>query len=152
MHVTYKWQCWVEGVRIHWFVHSAAFLLTLQFTQIHDFQHQKIHHRIRCQSSLPQSQLITNTNRWKTIPITVYNYHTWILTVCAPLPLTTSFSSKSKLVLPFWYRLTWVVPDKGPLNGCHCCCSADATVTPSSLTSLKSRMAYLSGAGLPRLS
>jgi len=22
------------------------------------------------------------------------------------------------LVLPFWYRLTRVVPDKGPLNGC----------------------------------
>ena len=29
---------------------------------------------------------------------------------------------KSRLVLPFWYiyRLTWVVPDKGPLNGCAC--------------------------------
>jgi len=26
------------------------------------------------------------------------------------------------LVLPFWYRLTWVVPDKGPLNGCVCVC------------------------------
>ena len=27
-------------------------------------------------------------------------------------------SVKSGLVLPFWYWLTWVVPDKGPLNGC----------------------------------
>ena len=27
-------------------------------------------------------------------------------------------SVKSRLVLPFWYRLTWVVPDKGPLNMC----------------------------------
>ena len=27
-------------------------------------------------------------------------------------------SVKSRLVLPFWYRLTWVVPDKGPLNEC----------------------------------
>ena len=27
-------------------------------------------------------------------------------------------SVKSKLVLPFWYRLTWVVPDKGLLNVC----------------------------------
>jgi len=35
-----------------------------------------------------------------------------------PLPLTISYSSKSRLVLPFWYRLTRVVPDKGPLNGC----------------------------------
>ena len=29
-------------------------------------------------------------------------------------------SVKSKLVLPFWYRLTQVVLDKGPLNGCVC--------------------------------
>jgi len=27
-------------------------------------------------------------------------------------------SVKSRLVLPFWYRLTWVVPEKGPLKGC----------------------------------
>jgi len=33
-----------------------------------------------------------------------------------------SFASvKSRLVLPFWYRLTWVVPEKGPLNGCLFC-------------------------------
>ena len=31
-------------------------------------------------------------------------------------------SVKSTLVLPFWYRLTQVVPDKGPLNGCVCVC------------------------------
>ena len=29
-----------------------------------------------------------------------------------PLPLTMSCSSKPRLVLPFWYRLTQVVPDK----------------------------------------
>ena len=29
-------------------------------------------------------------------------------------------SVKSRLVLPFWYRLTWVVLEKGPLNGCVC--------------------------------
>jgi len=29
-------------------------------------------------------------------------------------------SVKSRLVLPFWYRLTWVVPEKGPLNVCVC--------------------------------
>ena len=30
-----------------------------------------------------------------------------------------------RLVLPFWYRLTRLVPDKGPLKTCvcvHCCC------------------------------
>jgi len=40
-----------------------------------------------------------------------------------PLPLTVSCFSKSRLVLPFWYRLTCVVPDKGPLNGCVCVCA-----------------------------
>jgi len=29
-------------------------------------------------------------------------------------------SVKSRLVLPFWYRLTRVVPDKGPWNSCVC--------------------------------
>ena len=29
---------------------------------------------------------------------------------------------KSRLVLPFWHRLTWVVPEKRPLNGCVCVC------------------------------
>jgi len=35
-----------------------------------------------------------------------------------PLPLTVSCFSKSSFVLPFWYWLTQVVPDKGLLNGC----------------------------------
>jgi len=29
-------------------------------------------------------------------------------------------SVKSRLVLPFLYQLTWVVPEKGQLNGCVC--------------------------------
>ena len=36
-----------------------------------------------------------------------------------PLPLTVSCF---RLVLPFWYWLTWVVPDKVALNGCVCVC------------------------------
>ena len=31
-------------------------------------------------------------------------------------------SVKSRLVFPFWYWLTRVVPEKGPLNGCACVC------------------------------
>jgi len=34
---------------------------------------------------------------------------------CHSLPLA---SVKSRWVLPFWYQLTQVVPEKGPLNGC----------------------------------
>ena len=37
------------------------------------------------------------------------------------MPLSLA-SVKSRLVLPFWYRLTWVVPEKEPLNGCVCVC------------------------------
>jgi len=37
-----------------------------------------------------------------------------------PLPLTSLASVKSRLVLPFWYRLTVLVPDKGPLCWCVC--------------------------------
>ena len=55
-------------------------------------------------------------------------------------------SVKSRLVLPFWYRLTRVVPDKGPLNGCvfvcwstdsnrpHCCCHLSYKVEDISRT------------------
>ena len=39
-----------------------------------------------------------------------------------PLPLTVSCFSKIQIGFTFWYRLTWVVPDKGPLNGCVCVC------------------------------
>ena len=43
---------------------------------------------------------------------------------------TLSLSSvKSRLVLLFWYRLTWVVPDKGPLNLCVCCRFSDEEKT-----------------------
>jgi len=34
------------------------------------------------------------------------------------LPLTASCFSKIQMVLPSWYRLIWVVLDKGPLNRC----------------------------------
>jgi len=51
-----------------------------------------------------------------------------------PLPLMSLASVKSRLVLPFWYQLTWVVPDKGPLNGCVCVC---VCVTCLIMTSLK---------------
>ena len=36
-----------------------------------------------------------------------------------PLPLAPV---GSRFVLPFWYRLTWVVQDKGALNVCVCVC------------------------------
>ena len=35
-----------------------------------------------------------------------------------PLPLTISRFSKIQIGFTFWYRLTWVVLDNGPINGC----------------------------------
>ena len=35
-----------------------------------------------------------------------------------PLPLAVSCFSKIQIVLFLFYRLTWVVPEKGPLNEC----------------------------------
>ena len=45
-----------------------------------------------------------------------------------PLPLTVSCFSKIQTGFTFWYRLTWVVPEKGSLNGCVCVCVCPATV------------------------
>ena len=39
-----------------------------------------------------------------------------------PLPLIVSCFSKIQIGLPFWYQLTRVVLEKGPLNGCVCVC------------------------------
>ena len=45
-----------------------------------------------------------------------------------PLPLTVSCF---RLVLPFWYRLTRVVLEKGPLNVCVCVCVCVCAQLPS---------------------
>ena len=42
-------------------------------------------------------------------------------------------SGKSRLVLPFWYQLVWVVLEKGPLNGCVCTCHFFLTYLSPSL-------------------
>ena len=42
-----------------------------------------------------------------------------------PLPITVSCFSKIRFGFAFWYRLTRVVPDKGPLNGCVCVCKME---------------------------
>ena len=49
------------------------------------------------------------------------HFSEYILTVTFIYSLSLA-SIKSRLVLPFWYRLTWVVPEKVPLNGCVCVC------------------------------
>ena len=38
-------------------------------------------------------------------------------------------SVKSTLALPFWYRVTRIVPDKGPLNGCVCSCYLSVAIS-----------------------
>jgi len=103
------------------------------------------------------------------------------MTQLMPLPLTISCSSKFRLLLPFWWRHTQVVPHKIEEGRktvvCACQTSLDllfsvilnwvsswlsiwtevqmiciCSTATHHLVSLKSRMVYLSGAGLPRLS
>ena len=51
-----------------------------------------------------------------------------------PLPLTVSCFSKIQImVLPFWYRLTRVVLEKGPLNVCVCVCVCNFVRTYANL-------------------
>jgi len=45
---------------------------------------------------------------------------TCIWSSCCHCHSLSLVSVKSRLVLPLWYRLTRVVPEKGPLNGCVC--------------------------------
>jgi len=48
-----------------------------------------------------------------------------------PLPLTVSCFSKIQIGLHFWYRLTWVVLDKWPINVCVCVYSKGLLWSPS---------------------
>jgi len=50
-----------------------------------------------------------------------------------PLPLTVSCFSKSQIGFTFWYRLTGVVPEKGPLNVCVCVCVCVCLLFPLNL-------------------
>ena len=57
-----------------------------------------------------------------------------------PLPLTVSCFSKIRTgftLLPFWYRITRVVPEKGPLNVCVCVCSLSLALRTSECTARK---------------
>ena len=52
-----------------------------------------------------------------------------------PLQLTVSCFSKIQIGFTFRYRLTWVVPDKGPLNGCVCVDKLKEASVPKSICS-----------------
>ena len=57
-----------------------------------------------------------------------------------PLPLTVSCFSKIEIGLPFWYRLTRVVPDKRPLNVCVCVCVLTYLLAPFAIDSCRGPM------------
>ena len=60
--------------------------------------------------------LLMSLSVWSEVQTCIW--HSWCH--CHSLSLA---SVKSRLVLPFCYRLTWVIPEKGPLNGCVCACT-----------------------------
>ena len=57
-------------------------------------------------------------------------------------------SVKSRLVLPFWYRLTRVVPDRGPLNVCVCACVCVYLVVGGTVPADTYEVALLNGCDL----
>ena len=72
-------------------------------------------------------------NEWWGVGLVIYlercaDLHTAQL---MPLPLAVSCFSKSQIGFTFWYRPTWVVLDKGPLNGCMCVCALVVIITSS---------------------
>ena len=52
-------------------------------------------------------------------------------------------SVKSRLVFPFWYQLTRVVPDKGPLSRCVCVCVIQRYIDWSTTASKHWRHSYV---------
>ena len=87
---------------------------------------------IDCFICMPLSEILTlwDTEWWVLTWLSVWSevqtclWPSWCH--CHSLSLA---SVKSRLVLPFWYWLTWVVPDKWPLNGCVCVCVWDTDVS-----------------------
>jgi len=76
----------------------------------------------------PESSMLTTrlpshtTSMYPKIQSTLYSRNTG-----QPMLAGTSSSELedfvgAKIGFTFWYRLTWVVPDKGPLNRCVCVC------------------------------
>jgi len=59
-----------------------------------------------------------------------------------PLLLTDTCFSKIQIGLPFWYRLTRVVPEKGPLNRCVCVCVVVVVAVVGCISALVPDVAY----------
>ena len=66
-----------------------------------------------------------------------------------PLPLAVSCFSNIQTVLPLWYRLTRVVPEKWPLNRCVCvCCNGPKYGLPKLPFPLRRSRPYLTHSSL----
>jgi len=97
-----------------------------QFTSLYRF------YKSRCLSAFSALTLLVGhqeghpackkLERWGAgVVICVQRDADWHMAQLLPLPLIVSCFSKIQIgFLPFWYWLTRVVPDKGPLNGCVC--------------------------------
>jgi len=108
-----------------WVVRSAAvsYLLTISVRPMHiaDFSFSALTLLVGRQEGHPACKKLSGgvlawLSVWSEVQTCIWpsGYH------CHSLSLA---SIKSRLVLTFWYLLTWVVPDKGPLNGCVCVCA-----------------------------
>jgi len=82
-----------------------------------------VNHLVKISFKLPRTDCLQCIERWGAgVVICLEKGADLHLAQLMPLPLTVSCSSKIQIILPFWYRLTRVVPDKGQLNGCVFVC------------------------------
>ena len=69
---------------------------------------------------------VCNMDTWRLVAVSSHTYTTYSVYYCIICIIYAGHcclaSVKSRLVLPFWYRPTRVVLEKGPLNGCMCVC------------------------------
>ena len=52
--------------------------------------------------------------------LSIFSFHSFSLLISSSS--VSAMTAKSSAYLPFWYWLTWVVLEKGPLNMCVCVC------------------------------
>jgi len=66
-----------------------------------------------CDTNIFNTLTVLKSSMWSEVQTCIWSSRHY----CHSLSLA---SVKSRLVLPFWYRLNQVIPDKGPLNRCVC--------------------------------
>ena len=111
-------QIWIWGELMQ--AHAGSWTLLQRNPPVLEFAFSALTLLVRRQEGHPactklSGGVLTWLSVWGKVQICIWL--SWCL--CHSLSLAPI---NPNLVLPFWYHLTRVVPDEGPLNGWCCCC------------------------------